>query len=847
MSRIFQSLIQSDFGSGRHGNFEAVIVENESLAHWWRDNSGPARPWKRGQTIVPSGVIGAGSLIQSNFGGGDHKNFEVVVPLRGPTGRGELWHFFHDNSDVNNPWQRGQRVSGDQDDVAGPAALIQSNFGDEDHGNFELVVPLRTQTGRVELWHFFHDNSDVAKPWQRGQRVTGPQDDVAGPGALIQSDFGDRDHGNFEVVVPLRLSSGALELWHFFHDNSDVGKPWQRGQRVATGVTGPGVLIQSDLGTGDHGNFEVLVPEGQRMAHHWHDNSDVTLPWQPGQTVTESAAGWASLMQGNFGAGRHKNFEALIEECGDAIIGYWHSNTDVTLPWLRDKPAIARAYRVRLPQTRKIAQLTGEFDRQGWNGAGTPPFAHNRTETRFRIRGTDLGSSFVHKGRTYFLFGDTWRVDQSKDEINLDSIAFSTDQNPDDGLDLTFLDRPPLITPGVPQREFNVPLEGLSNGGSMFVFFSTDHFQIEDRDMMGRSVLTRSDDDGFNFHLLYEFSRSKFINVSVQTLTLEAAEARRIGIAAQDVLCIWGSGRYRSSDVYLALLPMSELSTGRGRRYYSGQDGAHAWSDNEQDATPLFCSGCVGELSARWNPFLSRFLLTFNGDSPRGIVMHAAQKPWGPWTKEPCMVFDPFFRAPGLDPFDPCLGDGYGKFLHVGWDVKQCDHVQDDMFGSMRDNEWGAEYGPYLIANMAKGVQDKSTQLYFAMSSWNPYQSNLMTTLLDAAALEQLYRVSETLAGLAAINIDFSVPESDLRQWLQNAAFTPYPALAQSLLSLIGGRKLRNPAFLDVIAFDYEHAPGAVSPRAPSDVNIDTLKAAVLKAFNERNGTRETAFDRLLT
>src|SRR4029077_16947532 len=189
MNSIFQSLIQSNFGDARHGNFEAVIVEGESLTHWWRDNSVAWRPWNRGQRVVERGAAGAGSIIQSNFGDARHGNFEVVVPLRAASGRVELWHYFHDNSDVTKPWERGQRVTGDSDDVAGPGALIQSNFGSRDQGNFEVVVPLQTAAGRVELWHYFHDNSDVTKPWQRGLRVTSGADDVAGPGALIQSNF----------------------------------------------------------------------------------------------------------------------------------------------------------------------------------------------------------------------------------------------------------------------------------------------------------------------------------------------------------------------------------------------------------------------------------------------------------------------------------------------------------------------------------------------------------------------------------------------------------------------------------------------------------------------------------
>lgn len=740
MPRIFQSLIQSDFGGGAHGNFEAVVQEGDTLVHWWRDNASDGFFWKRGQVIVPSGVLGAGAIIQSDFGAGSHKNFEVLVPIRGGDGRAELWHFFHENSNVANPWRRGQRVTGGSDNVAGPAGLIQADFGSGRHKNFEVVVPLLLPNGHVELRHFFHNNADVSNPWQKDGVVTGPADEVAGPGSLIQSNFGGGKHKNFEVLVPLRTPTGEMELWHFFHDNSNVSNPWQRAQRVIGQVTGPAVIIQSDFGSGPHKNFEALVPQGRRLTHFWHDNSNVGSPWQQGQVVSESLEGWASLMRSNFGAGAHKNFESLVEECEDSLIGYWHSNVAVTYPWLRDKPVIARGYppEHRLPDTQKIVQLTGEFDRQGWNGTGTPPFAHNRTESRFGIRGTDLGVSFEHGERTYFMFGDTWRVGQSADEVNLDSIAFTTDTAPEDGLDLTFLPQPPRIVPPVNQKEFNVPLDGVSHDGAMFVFFSVNHFRFEHADVMGGSLLTRCDDEGQTFKQLYPWSSGKFINVSVQRARLTLEEMRQSGVASPDVLCVWGSGRYRSSDVFLALIPMFELETGQGRRFYAGWNGAHQWSSNEEDATPLICAGCVGELSVRWNEPLQRYLLMYNSDNPSGIVMHAAPKPWGPFTHDPVMVFDPWFHGAGLDPADPCLGDGYGKFMHVSWAAKQCDHDFDDMFGSSRENEWGGAYGPYQIANMTRDLDGVAARIYFTMSTWNPYQSMLMATNVPIGLIERL-------------------------------------------------------------------------------------------------------------
>lgn len=108
---------------------------------------------------------------------------------------------------------------------------------------------------------------------------------------------------------------------------------------------------------------------------------------------------------------------------------------------------------------------------------------------------------------------------------------------------------------------------------------------------------------------------------------------------------------------------------------------------------------------------------------------------------------------------------------------------------------------------------------------------------LDAAGL---------LSALLDARIDFSVEEAELRSWLANPEFTPYPALATVLLALLDGRRLRQPAFVDVIAFDYENTPGVSSPREVADVDLDVLRAAVLEAYNTRNGTLETAFENLV-
>ena len=105
---------------------------------------------------------------------------------------------------------------------------------------------------------------------------------------------------------------------------------------------------------------------------------------------------------------------------------------------------------------------------------------------------------------------------------------------------------------------------------------------------------------------------------------------------------------------------------------------------------------------------------------------------------------------------------------------------------------------------------------------------------------------SDTLLALRAAGIDFSVPEADMRQWLNNN-FTPYPALASALLKLLeGDKRLRQPVYLDVIAWNYEHAPGATSPRSVADVDLALLKAAVVEGHNERYGEAVTDFEKLV-
>lgn len=85
--------------------------------------------------------------------------------------------------------------------------------------------------------------------------------------------------------------------------------------------------------------------------------------------------------------------------------------------------------------------------------------------------------------------------------------------------------------------------------------------------------------------------------------------------------------------------------------------------------------------------------------------MHWARRPYGPWSQ-------------GVLAFS--VNDGLGKFMHL----PNADHTQEG-FGADRSSELGGMYGPYQIPQYT-GRTDRGAQIYFTMSTWNPYQVMLM-------------------------------------------------------------------------------------------------------------------------
>jgi hypothetical protein len=360
--------------------------------------------------------------------------------------------------------------------------------------------------------------------------------------------------------------------------------------------------------------------------------------------------------------------------------------------------------------TVKLEQLLGEEDKEKHQ----PTLS--LTETRYGIRGTDLGSSFEHNGRAYFLFGDTvGRLDHA-----LDTIATTDAIDPEQGVRLDFLmagrDYLTIQPPGISMGAFEVPVSGVSLGGQMYVVLSTNHSPDRGTD---RSVLTR-------FTLPATFQPLRTIS------QLPAGHFVKMSLRAQPgpitgmpsggpFVLVWGTGVYRQSDAYLSVVPVAQFETGKGTMYFAGMDaaGAPSWSGSESEAKPVVQNGTLGDLSVTWCKDLGLWLMTYDRRTPtRGIAFSYARTPWGPWSA-PQILFS-------------AANDGIGKFIHNP-DGGAPDGLAGPVIGKGQMNPdavRGGAYAPYMVERWTK-LKGSELSVYYVLSTWNPYVVVLIRSRLQ--------------------------------------------------------------------------------------------------------------------
>ena len=361
----------------------------------------------------------------------------------------------------------------------------------------------------------------------------------------------------------------------------------------------------------------------------------------------------------------------------------------------------------------KLEQLLGEVDKQRHQ----PTLS--RTVTRYGLEGTDLGYSYEYQGRAYFLFGDTLgRLGRA-----LDTIATTDAADPEQGVRLDFLTTGnnylTIQPPGISMGPFETPISGISLGEQMYVAVRTNHAADWSTD---RSVLTKFTLPS-TFQPLRTLSQAPAGRFLTMLLHTEPGPVPPAGLPpGGPFIMLWGTGHYRASDVYLAVVPIANWETGTGTRYFAGLNAAAvpAWSANESDASPILKNGTLADVSVTWSKDLNLWLMTYDSrePAPRGILFSYSRTPWGPWS-EPQVIFN-------------AVRDGaLGKFIHDPH-IKPDDGLAGPVIGPDQANPGAVEggtYAPYVVERWTK-VQGSELDLYYTLSTWNPYVVVLMKSRL---------------------------------------------------------------------------------------------------------------------
>jgi uncharacterized protein (TIGR03437 family) len=397
--------------------------------------------------------------------------------------------------------------------------------------------------------------------------------------------------------------------------------------------------------------------------------------------------------------------------------------------------------------TQKVCQANGEIDYE------TRQPTVSQTGANYGLLGNDLGYSFEHSGKLWFLFGDTQptatfkgkpnsQTDSPRTPADNDAVGFTTGTNVEQCLKLDFVRdsigayQSPVVLdtkgqPAITLGDFEVPISGIDVSGRMFVIFLTNDSVLAPISGATRSVVGVSDDDGNTYHYLYDFSvpscstcDAKFFNIAMYSWT-------------DGYLYFWGSSHPpRRSPVFLARKLATTMATAGGMQYFTGlaKDGVTPnWSSSEGDAVRLFQDvdgtppapkDCTGELGVDYNTFLQRWVMLYNcGNNtqanPAGVFMRFAPQAWGPWGA-PQTIFNGYRDR------------GHCFFIHRG--VTATSPACDQVGNPGREDTQGGAYGPYFLSNFTTGdTASGASTFYYMLSTWNPYIEVVMKTTIQSA------------------------------------------------------------------------------------------------------------------
>ncbi|REE69589.1 uncharacterized protein DUF4185 [Paenibacillus taihuensis] len=329
--------------------------------------------------------------------------------------------------------------------------------------------------------------------------------------------------------------------------------------------------------------------------------------------------------------------------------------------------------------TVKIARVTGATP------AGETIPNPNQTASNYQVEGTDLGIMWDKGGGEIFaLFGDTFGPGWSGNGgggsgWRSNVLAKSSDTNLADGLTFSTMiqDTPGhakelLASKKIDNDEMTViPTAGVTIGTRHYIhYMSVRHWGNAGQWITNYSGLAYSDDNGQNWT---KSSTAKWMN------NASYSDNFQMGAFVKDggFVYMYSTPNGRFGNVYLSRVPQNNMLNIGDWRYWDG----NGWVADRGLASPV-AVGSAGELSVVYNTFYNRFIMTYLNEDRQAVVMRDAGSLTGPWSGEKILAKGADF--PGL----------YNAFIHP----------------------WSTN----------------SSDMYFVMSQWTPYNTFLMKATLNA-------------------------------------------------------------------------------------------------------------------
>ena len=267
----------------------------------------------------------------------------------------------------------------------------------------------------------------------------------------------------------------------------------------------------------------------------------------------------------------------------------------------------------------------------------------NATETKYRVKGTDLGIMWTdERGQILAAFGDTFGpawpgissgfANPSTIDWRSNTLARSTDRNPANGMSFNnyVTDRPGHAKELLPSLKKDgvemtkIPTGGINVGGRNYLaYMSIRSFTQPGQWITNHSGIAYSDDGGQTWKDASSARRPNTPGFDDQFQMI--AFARRDGF-----VYAFGTPNGRFGDAHIARVPEQQLLDQSAYEYWTGK----GWQrGNSSIATPIV-DGPVGELSVRYDQTLKSWEMMYLDESRKDIVLRLAPQPTGPWSAE---------------------------------------------------------------------------------------------------------------------------------------------------------------------------------------------------------------------